>query len=850
MSQIHRQMLQKALAAHQQGQLAVAIQQYNAVLALDSGNFDALQLKGLALYQSGDARTAVELLTRAIRKNSSMASVFNNRGLALQALGQRREALQDFSKAVALQPQYAEAHGNRANVLCELGRLAEAAEAGQAAIRINPQVPQFHNSLGVIRKEQNDLNAALALFDSALRLNPRYFDAVLNRANALLALRRADEALTSYARAIALQPGNARAHGNLGNALGELHRLDEALASHDRAVSLAPASAEAHCNRAAALMKMARFEDALASAEKAVALKPDHAEAHVLRAGLLKDMGRLDAALAAAEAAVTLAPGLADGWSNRARILRELRRLEEALASAEKAIALKPEHAEAHLIRSATLRDLMRPEEATVEAATYLRLAAGGDAAAQALAEDWSRLLTVDAIPAVYETEEELRTTRERIESTLDGLLARQDSPLMLSQEQRDVAAKGIAQLTGFYLAYHQENDRATMRKLSTVAGRLLGIAPYAPQPSRGGRMRVGIASQRLRNHNGANWAYNWFARLPRGDYEFFTYNFEALEDDLSAKFAGLGTHRQMGFSAAAEPEILRRMREDRLDALMLTDVGMTAVSRFLSLHRIAPCQFTAWGHPVTSGAPEIDYYLSSDLMEPPDAGEHYTETLVRLPNLALYLDEPRETVRTEKNFGLPEGRVLYGCLQSLYKYLPRYDMIYPLIARDVPDALFVFLEGQTPGMTAILQRRLERAFAAEGLEAARHVLLLPRQSESDYDSLMRQMHVNIDSIGWSGGNTSLKSIAFGVPLLTLPGRFMRGRHSSAMFAMMGVDELTAVSTEDYVSRLVAVGRDQDRRRHVSELLRANSPRLYRDENFTAAFDAFLKGRARPAIAG
>ena len=41
----------------------------------------------------------------------------------------------------------------------------------------------------------------------------------------------------------------------------------------------------------------------------------------------------------------------------------------------------------------------------------------------------------------------------------------------------------------------------------------------------------MGIASQRLRNHNGANWAYNWFARLPRDDYEIFTYSFEGLED-------------------------------------------------------------------------------------------------------------------------------------------------------------------------------------------------------------------------------------------------------------------------------------------------------------------------------
>ncbi len=68
-----------------------------------------------------------------------------------------------------------------------------------------------------------------------------------------------------------------------------------------------------------------------------------------------------------------------------------------------------------------------------------------------------------------------------------------------------------------------------------------------------------------------------------------------------------------------------------------------------------------------------MDIYLSSDLMEPGDAQDHYTEKLVRMPNLALYLDETEEAPASPaaQSFGLPEGRVLYGCLQSLFKYLP-----------------------------------------------------------------------------------------------------------------------------------------------------------------------------------
>lgn len=847
MSALHRQFLQKALAAHQQGQIAAALQQYNAVLAMDPGNFDALQLKGLALFQSGDARGALELLNKAVARNGTMAQVFNNRGMAHQVLGQRAEALQDFTKALRLQPKYPEALGNKANVLREMGRLAEAREACLAALKLSPQVPQLHNILGVIRKEEGDWAGALEALDRAVALNPNFADAVINRANALSQLKRHDEALAGYDRAIALKPQAAETYSNRGNTLAALNRLEDALASHERAIALKPDYAEAYSNRGNVLKKLGRPAEALASCDRAIALKPDYAEAHVNRGTVLRDLAQFEAALACYDRALALQPGQAEAYNNRAVALRELGRLEEALASADRAIALRPDHAEAHLNRGALLRDLMRLAEGAAETATCLRLLAGGDQAATALAADWSELLSVDAIPAVYETEAELAAVREAVEASLDRLLERPEARAPLPPAQAAVAARGLTMLTGFYLAYHQQNDRLTMQKLSAAAGRLSGLTSHQPAPRRPGPLRIGIASQRLRNHNGANWAYNWFARLPRGDYEFFTYSFETLEDELAVKFAQLGTHRLLNFEPASEESVIRRMRGDDLDALMLTDVGMTPVSRFLSLHRIAPCQFTAWGHPVTTGSPEIDYYLSSDLMEPGDAQDHYSETLVRLPNLALYLEEEAFVPPAEKSFGLPEGRVLYGCLQSLYKYLPRHDAIYPQIAREMPQALFVFLAGPAPYMTEILRRRLALAFAAEGLDADRHVLILPRQSERDYDSLMRQMDVNIDSLGWSGGNTSLKSIAFGVPLLTMAGRFMRGRHSSAMFTMMGAGELIAASGEDYVARLVAMGREPARRRHAAQLLRDNAHHLYRDETMITAFDAFLKQRAARA---
>src|SRR5262249_8425417 len=83
-------------------------------------------------------------------------------------------------------------------------------------------------------------------------------------------------------------------------------------------------------------------------------------------------------------------------------------------------------------------------------------------------------------------------------------------------------------------------------------------------------------------------------------------------------------------------------IRDDAPHVLVYPEIGMDPVCAQLAAQRLAPVQCNSWGHPDTSGFPTLDYYLSSELMEPPDAEQHYTERLVRLPNLSIYY-EPAE---------------------------------------------------------------------------------------------------------------------------------------------------------------------------------------------------------------
>jgi predicted O-linked N-acetylglucosamine transferase (SPINDLY family) len=109
------------------------------------------------------------------------------------------------------------------------------------------------------------------------------------------------------------------------------------------------------------------------------------------------------------------------------------------------------------------------------------------------------------------------------------------------------------------------------------------------------------------------------------------------------------------------------------------------------------------------------------------------------------------------------------------------------------------------------------------------------------YAGLFSAIDVNIDSIGWSGGYTTIESIAADCPVVTLPTEYMRGRHSYAMLKVMGVDELIATSKPDFIDKLAELGAEPSRRLAVKKKIAQQKHKLYRDRAVIEAFDAFLK---------
>ena len=100
--------------------------------------------------------------------------------------------------------------------------------------------------------------------------------------------------------------------------------------------------------------------------------------------------------------------------------------------------------------------------------------------------------------------------------------------------------------------------------------------------------------------------------------------------------------------------------------------------------------------------------------------------------------------------------------------------------------------------------------------------------------------------------NSSLEAFAAGTPIVTLPGRLQRGRHTQAMYRKMGILDCIAKGLGDYVDIAVRLGTNVEyRSEHIrrADTLRA-AVLLFEDRRVITEFERFFAEAVRDARSG
>ncbi|HSQ82778.1 MAG TPA: tetratricopeptide repeat protein [Casimicrobiaceae bacterium] len=724
---------------------------------LAAGDVAGAQRDAEAILRSDDARSA------------SAAH------LVLSACAKRRgdDAAQRLhvQSALALDPDSALAHFAAAEFQERDGAPAAAMASLEKAVALQPGFVAAHQQLGILRGEDGDAKGAAEAFMRVVTLDPR----------------------------------NPRGYNNLGNALRTLGRQEDARRAFERAVELKPDYELAIANLAVHWRDAGDIPRAEQLARTALARragKPPLRALVVLLAGLLRERGALDEAEPLYEQAIAMAPKASAGeWFNLGRV-----------------------HAERDDLPRA--RDAYRRSFESDR--TDLRGALG------------ARL----SLPMIYADAAELRAARDAYAEGLASLHA--DVESLVAGLSSDQVIDGL-RWTNFFLAYQGHDDRELQARYAAFVARALeigapqwralpaaGASSPAPSSSPGGpavpqapmrgpsaRLRVGFASAFFHVGTAGRYFRSWITDLPRERFEVFVYHLRPGLDDIASEIkARADRFEEFGGSRARPSVVAPAIRDDALDVLVYPELGMDHTSFALAALRLAPRQLAGWGHPVTTGHATIDGFVSCGGMEPEGASAHYTEPLLTLPGVGTcYRSLALPDAGSRARFGLPERAPLLLCPQSLFKVHPDNDDLYAEVLAANPEAMLVMFDGRHPRVTGIFEQRMARALDARGV-ARQRLRILPPVPHDDYLRINLLCDVMLDTLHWSGGNTSLDALACGLPVVTLPGAFMRGRQSAAMLRIVGVPELVAADRSGYVELATRLLRDPQWRGALARRIR------------------------------
>jgi len=715
-------------------------------------------------------------------------------------------------------------------------RRAAEKQGGLVTPNASPGVQDaFDNA--VRRHQAGRVQDAERLYRQVLEIDPRHADSLHLLGVIAAQTGRHDAAVDLIKKAIKVNGNVAPYHFNLGLALMKQERVSEAAACFRRAVGLKPDYPEAYSNLGNAFRKLGQPDEAVACYRRAIDFRPNYLEVYNNLGTILQELGRPNEAIACFHRTIDLDSNASVPYHNLGLALNDLQKFEEAVAAFRGAVARapgNPSHREG-------LGDALYQAGHIAEATEHYRtVLAGHNNAAVMLKFCMYQLANVHA------GEDDILRRRDAYGRHLADLT----SFFAASSLPAAVLAEAIGSAQPFYLPYQGMDDRELQemygRLICGVMDRAFGMADIAPPPMASEKVRIGIVSGLYYDHS--VWKIpvkGWLSHLDRERFELFAFHTGAKTDDATAEARGLADHFVQG------PLSLAQWREailaKRPHVLIYPEIGMDGMSARLAAMRLAKVQCNALGHPVTSGMPTIDLYLSSDLMEPEDGQRHYSELLVRLPNLSVVCEPkpaPAEAV-DRSALGIDGDAVVYWSCQSLFKYLPQYDLVFPRIANAVPNARFLFIANHGAGVTETFRNRLEQAFAANGLSFDRHCTFVERMNWRRFMATARLCDVFLDGIGWSGFNTTTECLSYDLPVVTMPTAFMRGRHSAAVMRMIGVEDTIAHDVDDYVAKAARLGTDPEWRTAIRDKIAANKHRLYGDMTCIRALEDVLDRFAR-----
>ncbi|PIQ28260.1 hypothetical protein COW36_04505 [bacterium (Candidatus Blackallbacteria) CG17_big_fil_post_rev_8_21_14_2_50_48_46] len=641
-----------------------------------------------------------------------------------------------------------------------------------------------------------------------------------NLASALKDAQMFNEAAALFAPLVAEHPQHLRARNNYGATLQALGQYEAAADHFQAAVGMEPGYALAWLNLGDVRQALGQLTAAEYAFQQATQTLPDPSPAQARLGRICQQLGELEASAYWLRQALERIPQDATLWRSLGATLQALGKWEEAIQAFEQALNLQSDYHEARNNLGNLYKEQGRIEEAL----------ACFEAVQAAAPSDAQRIRLATLAPPVYFSLAEAQTWRERVVTQLAELAG---TELKIEDPLREIGQGN------FYLAYQGFNDRELQIQIAALYRPLLpeSLAPQTPPPQSKCK-RIGFLSGFFYNHSICHYYSQHILGLEPENFEVFLLLAPGNPSDASTD--ALSHHAKQTLRLPRDLAQARQQIADlHLDALIYPEIGMEPFSYFMAFTRLAPVQAVLPGHPVTTGIPTLDYFISNQPMELEEAQAHYSETLVTLPGLPVCYAQPDLPVdllsRTE--LGLPEDKHIYLCPMTLFKIHPLMDKAFQLMLENDPLAEICFFKFQATHLHEALRKRFQASLGP----LAERIRFLPWAPKREFFSLLTTAEVILDAHPFGGGSTHFLSLATGTPMVTWASPWLRGRSGAGLYHLLDLPELVTQTADSFAEQAVKIACEPSFRKDLSERILAGQPLLFNNPQGPQTFKQWLK---------
>ena len=426
--------------------------------------------------------------------------------------------------------------------------------------------------------------------------------------------------------------------------------------------------------------------------------------------------------------------------------------------------------------------------------------------------------LNLNTFPRVYKNTRQLNYFRKKFLLLINNINNLLLSKTLSNNERLNI----IKSKTNFHLAYQQKNDLELNKKYYDLLSKIY------PQDKRFKidqfiENKILFVSGFFHKHTVSKIFFNFVEEVANiKKFEVHMLHLSHIEDDWTALFRNLNGkfHQKTSIN-----EIYNFLMKEKFKTIIFLDHAMNNITQAILNVKLAKKYIMLWGHPITTGSRNVDFFVSSKFMDNNNQA-NYSEKLLLLDGIGF-------NYKVDKNLNtlkkiIPKNNSFY-IPQALFKFLPKYDHLLGVLLEQNKNSTISIIKDKDPHYTKIFVERLLKNKKIN--KNFKRIFFLDGQDKkfNFIDKLMEHKIV-MDTVGWSGGNTSIEAIYLDKPIITLEGNSLRGNHTSAILKQINLEILIAKNYSEYLALAKKINDDENFYNFVVEKIKTNKKFLFRNQ--------------------